>query len=84
MPAVFPGLLLASCPTYSTTFSPQSPPGGTIHRPFVDTDPLRDVMLALLLTPVWWWLGVEAVYLASFVRHSPPLRFFIFSTGDCE
>lgn len=27
--------------------------------PFVDTQPLTDVKLAILLLPVWWWLGVE-------------------------
>ena len=27
--------------------------------PFLDTEPLTDVKLAILLLPVWWWLGIE-------------------------
>lgn len=30
-----------------------------IFLPFIDTDPIVDVQLALLLLPVWWWLGIE-------------------------
>ncbi len=67
-------------------------PTTRILLPFVDTGPLQDVMLALLLTPIWWWLGVEqfiwpvllgisgvkVLYLQRWrLRVTPPVRWFV-------
>lgn len=39
--------------------SSESPPTRRLTLPFLDTGPLTDVWLALLLLPLWWVLGVE-------------------------
>lgn len=46
----------------TTSPSVTPPPVTTARRlvlPFLETDPLFDVRWAILLLPVWWWLGVE-------------------------
>jgi len=71
---------------------PEAPPKRRLMLPFIDTEPLFDVQLALLLLPVWWLLGIEQfiwpvifgwatlklLYLQRLrVAASPPLRWFI-------
>ena len=59
MPAVFRALLARIMSLTQQPSAHKALPAARIILPFVDTGPLQDVMLALLLTPVWWWLGVE-------------------------
>ena len=62
-----------------------------IHLPFIDTDPLIDIALVVILLPLWWALGIEqfiwpiilgiaaakVLYLQRWrVRISAPLKWF--------
>lgn len=66
-------------------------PGRPLTLPFIDTEPLFDVQWAVMLLPVWWWLGLEQfiwpvilgwatlklLYLQRLrVTATPPLRWF--------
>lgn len=43
----------------SSTTTPATSTARRLVLPFLETDPLFDVRWAVLLLPVWWWLGVE-------------------------
>ena len=68
-----------------------APPPSRLVIPFLNTEPLTDVKLALLLLPLWWLLGVEqfiwpvvfgfAAVKMLYLQHwrliaTPPLRWF--------
>lgn len=38
---------------------PEAPPRRLLTLPFIDTEPLFDVQWAVILLPVWWWMGLE-------------------------
>ena len=45
--------------TSSPATTPTTPAPRRLVLPFLETDPLFDVRWAVILLPVWWWLGVE-------------------------